>query len=116
MLRFTIFFIIATIFGAINFKPLGTVVLFLATLGMTLRLIIFDKLVNDVFDSKLRATALSALGMMLSIVYMIIIAISGPIFDQYFAGIIYTAIGIFVAIVVLPMVLFTKKQPKLADL
>jgi MFS family permease len=110
MLRFTLFMIIATLFGAIDFKPFGTVILFMTTLGMTLRLIIFDKLVNMGFESRYRATALSALSMLVSLVYIIIIAISGPIFDKYYAGVMFTALGVFLVIVILPLVIFTKQN------
>jgi len=104
MLRFSIFVVIALIAGAIDIKSIGTIILFASTLMMTLRLIIFDKLVNDVFESSSRATALSALSMLMSGFQMILLMIGGLIFDHYFPGIVYTGIGIFVLIFVLPFV------------
>ncbi|MBI5127267.1 MFS transporter [Candidatus Roizmanbacteria bacterium] len=45
----------------------------------TLRFNLLNKLTNEVFDSRHRATALSALNLLLGVVYSVIVAVSGPL-------------------------------------
>jgi len=68
----------------------------------TLRFSLLNKLTNEVFDSKHRATALSGLNLLLGIVYSIIVAISGPLAEMTNPRSIY----LFTGILPLPFIVY----------
>lgn len=99
---FPILLLVASIPASLSWKPLGTVLLFLMTASSTLRFVVLEKFANEVFESKYRATALSALNLYLSLVYIVIVTLSGPILDRFPAGVVYGVIGFVVLFLVLP--------------
>ncbi len=88
---------------------------FLATamLVSTARWTILTKYTNEIFSSKNRATAISTLSMAISLIYVVIMASSGPVME-YFGGspIVFTILGILSAIFILPLgIHLAKKYP-----
>lgn len=68
------------------------------------RWVILGKYTNEVFESKNRATAISALSMAIGILFVAISLASGPFMERFGGvGAMYTALGIVSAFVVLPM-------------
>jgi len=71
----------------------------------TLRFNLLNKLTNEVFDSRHRATSLSALNLLMGIIYSIIVAVSGPLVEltsprwiYFFTGILPLPLIIYLAI------------------
>jgi MFS family permease len=86
----------------------------LSMIAATARWVILGKYTNEVFASKYRATAISALSFGVGIVYVLLTISSGPII-QYFGGIrtIYTLLGVLSVVTVLPLsVVYVKKYVK----
>lgn len=79
----------------------------------TLRFNLLSKLTNEVFDSRHRATALSALNLLLGIVYSIIVAVSGPLAEATHPRWIYFWTGIVPLPVIIHLVIQMKKTHKL---
>ncbi|MEK7141376.1 MAG: hypothetical protein AAB800_02410 [Patescibacteria group bacterium] len=67
------------------------------------RWIILTRYTNEMFDSKYRATAISALSMIVGIIYVAITSLSGPIIAAYGVRTIYTMLGILTLVTVLPL-------------
>lgn len=66
----------------------------LALMAGTARFVILNKYTNEMYDSKYRATALSSLSMLSSIIYIIIASLSGPVIQVYGVKTMYTILGI----------------------
>lgn len=71
----------------------------------SLRFNLLNKLTNEVFDSRHRATSLSALNLLMGIIYSIIVAVSGPLAEStnprwiyFFTGIIPLPLIVYLAI------------------
>ena len=77
------------------------------------RWVILGKYTNDEFDSKYRATAISALSMGVGLLYIIITVASGPIISS-FGGVrtVYTILGILSILLVLPLSISIVKDIK----
>lgn len=75
-----------------------------AMMVSTARFMILNKYINEEFDSKYRATAISTLSMFVGIIYVIITICSGPIIAN-FGGVrtIYTLLGLISLIIVYPL-------------
>ena len=69
------------------------------------RFAVLDQYVNDEFESKVRATALSFLNMLVSFVYMVLLFAGGYMADRYSTSALYTAIGIASLVTVVPITL-----------
>jgi len=68
------------------------------------RWVVLSQYTNAEFSSKNRATALSALSMMIGLIYVAVALISGPVMQAYGGpGIMYSALGILTLLVVLPL-------------
>ncbi len=101
-LFFPAIILFSSFFAIIPFKTFGTFLLFTMTISSTIRVIVLDKYVNEKFESKYRATALSALNMFLSIFMIFLMIISGPIIDHLSTGIAYFVMGVIALILILP--------------
>lgn len=66
------------------------------------RFAVLDMYTNKEFLSKYRATAISALNMLVSFFYIIIVAISGRLQDAYNTKLIFTGLGVLTLIFVIP--------------
>lgn len=91
-----------TLFTVWADKNLGTLLLFVMTFSSTIRFIALDNYVNAEFESKYRATAMSSLNMLVSLVFVIIVSLSGPLLDRFPVGITYFLWGIVTLILLLP--------------
>lgn len=67
------------LFALIPNSTINIVAIGLLMFTSTLRYNLLGKLTNEVFNSRHRATALSALNLLLGIVYSVIVAVSGPL-------------------------------------
>lgn len=74
-----------------------------AMIATTARWIILSPLVNEVFSSKFRATAISYLSLLIGFVYVALTAVSGLIIPLYGVKTMYSLLGIIVAITVVPL-------------
>jgi MFS family permease len=66
------------------------------------RFAILDRYTNKEFLSKYRATAISALNMLISLFYIVLVSMAGPIQDKFNTKLIYTLLGAATLIFVLP--------------
>ena len=79
--------------------------------GSSARWSILGKYTNAEFSSKNRATAISTLSMAIGIIYVIVALVSGPLMQWWGnAGIMYTLLGIFTMIFILPLGLSLRKN------
>lgn len=67
------------------------------------RFTFLDKYANQEFSSHYRATALSALSMMVSFCYILLLSVGGIFQDRYGTRVIYSAMGALCILVVLPI-------------
>jgi hypothetical protein len=74
-----------------------------AVMAGTGRWIILTRYTNEFFDSKYRATAISALSMIVGIIYVGITSLSGPIIAAYGVRTVYTILGVLSLVTVLPL-------------
>lgn len=73
-------------------------------LGSSARWVVLSKYTNEVFDSRRRATAISALSMCIGVIYVGIMLISGPIMEHWGGPkMIFTLLGVLAAVTVLPL-------------
>lgn len=81
----------------------------LPVIGLTMLLssarhVLLNKYTNKVFSSRNRATAISALSMFVGIVYITVMALSGPIMERWGGPkIMFTLLGVVSMVVVLPL-------------
>jgi MFS family permease len=74
-----------------------------AVMAGTARFIILAQYLNDVFESKYRATAISAISMGVGIVFVFITWISGPLIEAHGVRFMYSVLGVLSAVLVLPL-------------
>ena len=74
-----------------------------AVMAGTGRWIILTRYTNEMYDSKYRATAISALSMIVGIIYVAITSLSGPVIAAYGVRTVYTILGVFTLTTVLPL-------------
>jgi MFS family permease len=75
-----------------------------AVMAGTARWIVLTRYTNEMFESKYRATAISALSMLVGILFVIITLVSGPIIER-FGGVrmMYSLLGLTTLCTVLPL-------------
>lgn len=88
--------------GIIATKWMVLPMAFLVTFAGGSRFTFLDKYTNDEFDSKYRATAGSALNMLVSLFTLILIGASGIVQDMFSTKIIYTFLGFITLLFVIP--------------
>ena len=70
----------------------------------TARWVLLSKYTNEHFDSRKRATAISSLSMLIGVLYVLFMVGLGPVIDWWGdARIIYTVLGVFSALTILPL-------------
>lgn len=84
-------------------QVLGTGLLFGMVLASTMRYVVLDQYTNEVLESKYRATALSALNLYVSIVFIIFVAMSGPVMDKFGVGVVYSGVGLLMLLILFPL-------------
>lgn len=102
-LIFPILLFIATIPAFTEYSIIGTIGLFILTLISSMRFVVLDDYINEGFNSKYRATAMSSLNLGVSLIYTVLVAIGGIIIDNHGAGFLYTVFGIGALIIVAPV-------------
>lgn len=79
-------------------------------IASTGRFMILNPYLNEVIDSKYRATTLSALNMLVSLVLIISILVSGPLIDMYGSKLVMTLFGVVSLILVVPLSLLVYRR------
>ena len=103
ILFFPIVMLIAYLPGFILNGYAGIPFIQLAMMVTSARWIILAPLTNAVFSSKYRATAISFLSLLIGVVYVGLTSISGIVINDYGVGTMYTLLGIFSLITVVPL-------------
>jgi MFS family permease len=83
-------------------KTIAIICFFLARIAAVLRFSLLDQYANLEFDSKYRATAISALNMLVSIVFVVLSLLFSLIIGQYGSSLIMTILGILTLIFTVP--------------
>lgn len=96
-----VIFIFFSLAGFAN-KLLGALIIFFLLFTAMARYSLLDRMANQEFESKYRATAVSALNMLVSLFYVVIIAISGLLQDTYSTKIVMSGLGILSIFFTLP--------------
>ncbi len=81
----------------------AVVIVFFAQIIGSARFTILDQYSNQEFESKYRATAISALNMAVSLVFVVVTTVAGKFIEEYGTRTIMTALGVLTIIVVLPL-------------
>jgi MFS family permease len=69
------------------------------------RFAFLDQFINDEFESKHRATALSFINMMVNIIYVLVVAVGGYIANSLGTGKLYSLLGVLIVISLVPVTL-----------
>lgn len=85
----------------------------LGVMAGTGRWIVLTRYTNECFESKYRATSISALSMIIGVIYVVITTASGPIIE-HLGGVrtMYTLLGLATLVTVLPLSFAVVKQGK----
>lgn len=75
----------------------------LALLTTTGRWIFLAPITNKMFESKVRATAISVMSLLIGFVYLFLVGISGFVIERYEIGGMYTVLGVMTIIFVVPL-------------
>ncbi|HRO65745.1 MAG TPA: MFS transporter [Candidatus Dojkabacteria bacterium] len=75
----------------------------LALLTTTGRWILLTPITNKMFSSKVRATAISVMSLLIGFVYLFLVGISGFVVERYEIGGMYTVLGVMTIIFVVPL-------------
>lgn len=101
-LGFPLIMLISLLPGVFASKLIVPVLLFGTTISGISRFVILDRYANKEFLSKYRATAVSALNMLVSFFYITAVGLSGPIQSRYGARLIFTLLGGLTLVFVVP--------------
>jgi MFS family permease len=103
-LFFPVLMLICYLPGLFLTKELAVLAVAVSIFVSTSRWVVLGSYVNEQYDSKYRATALSTLSMIVSVVVVVFAVTSGPIMN-YFGGVraMFTVLGICSLIIVLPL-------------
>ncbi|HRI05789.1 MAG TPA: MFS transporter [Candidatus Dojkabacteria bacterium] len=113
ILMFPIIMLIAYLPGVFLNSTVAPLFIQLAMLATTSRFIILSPVVNKVFSSKYRATALSFLSLMIGFVYVTLTGVSAYIIPEFGIKTMYTLLGVFSLLTVLPLAyMLIKNMPK----
>lgn len=112
-------FLLLPILMAVSYLPAywsgtNTTVLLVggAMIAATGRFMILNPYLNEVIDSKYRATTLSALNMLVSLVLIVSILVSGPLIDMFGSRLVMTLFGVISLVVIVPLSLVVYKRRK----
>lgn len=103
-LFFPIMMMVAFLPGRWLYGVIGIPFVAFSMISSTARFIFLSKYTNEEYDSRYRATALSALSMFIGVIYVVIITLSGPIIANL-GGMrtMYTLLGILTLATVVPL-------------
>lgn len=103
ILFFPIVMLFAYLPGLLIKDTWGIIFIQSAMIATTARWIILSPLINQAFSSKYRATAISTLSLLIGVVYIFLTGISGPIIENYTTRAMYTLLGVFTLLTVVPI-------------
>lgn len=101
-LGFPIIMSLALLPGIIATKFSAPLILLGVILAGTSRFTILDRFTNKEFQSKYRATAISALNMLVSFFFIIVVGVSGKLQDLYSTKLIFSLLGLLTIVLVFP--------------
>lgn len=87
----------------------------LALLTTTGRWIFLTPITNKMFSSKVRATAISVMSLLIGFVYLFLVGISGFVIERYEIGGMYTVLGVMTIIFVVPLAYLLLKVKDITD-
>ncbi len=88
--------------GALLPKYLSVITLFLGTMVGNFRFAILNQYTNIEFESKFRATAVSALNMGVSLAYSLMSIVLAPVVNSFGSGVVMSILGVLTIVFVLP--------------
>lgn len=91
-------------------KYFAVFLIWLAVFAATSRFNVLNQYMNEEFESRHRATALSSLSMFVSIVYIAVMLLSGPIMQQAGSRLVYSGLGVLTLIFILPLGIFLYRK------
>lgn len=94
---------VALLPGVVSTKLIAGAALFIMIFVASCRFSFLNSYSNEEFESKYRATAVSALNMLVSIFFIVFVGLSGSMQDLYGTKIIWTSLGVISLLVVLPL-------------
>lgn len=103
ILLFPVIMLIAYLPGIFLTSTIAPLFIQLAMLATTARFIMLSPVVNKVFSSKYRATALSFLSLMIGFVYIALTGVSAYVIPEFGIKIMYTLLGVFTLFTVVPL-------------
>lgn len=105
---------------AVSFLPgafldgwLGIPFFMLAMFSTSARWIFLTPITNKTFSSKVRATAISVLSLLIGFVYIFVVGISGPIIERVGINGMYSVLGIMSLLIVVPLAMKLLKVKEL---
>ncbi len=103
ILLFPVIMLIAYLPGIFLTSTIAPLFIQLAMLATTARFIMLSPVVNKVFSSKYRATALSFLSLMIGFVYIALTGVSAYVIPEFGIKTMYTLLGVFTLFTVVPI-------------
>jgi len=107
---FPIILCIGFFIAPLSYQWISAISIFLIYLAGITRYIFLDQYANQEFDSKYRATAISALSMAISLVYFLLSFIMNPILSRYGSQWVMFALGIITMVTAVPTVVILLKN------
>ncbi len=109
LIGFPIIMASALLPGVIATQQIAVILLLLILTAGSGRFVFLMNYVNELYESRYRATAISALNMLMSAFFILIILVSGPIQDIYGTQVIYSVLGLISLFIVLPVAFLVAK-------
>ncbi len=113
ILLFPVMMMIAFLPGVYLEGWLGVPFFILAMFSTTARWIFLTPITNKTFTSKVRATAISVLSLLIGFVYIFVVGISGPIIERVGINGMYTVLGVLSLMIVFPLAIKLLKVKEL---
>jgi len=103
ILLFPVVMAVAFLPGAFLGGWLGVPFFALAMFSTTARWVFLTPITNKTFSSKVRATAISVLSLLIGFVYIFVVGISGPIIERVGINGMYSVLGVMSVLIVVPL-------------
>lgn len=103
LVLFSILFLLFFVPTPFASKLLGGLLLFGLTFASTARTVILNQFANEEFESRVRATALSSLNMLVGLMYVAITYVSGFFLEDYGAGVVLGVMGVIAVLITTPL-------------
>lgn len=112
VLFFPLLMMFALLPGAILSGWFGVPFIAAGMMSSTARWIILGTYTNQAYNSKYRATAISALSMLIGVIFIVITGVSGPIIAATSVKTMYSLLGLLTIVTVVPLAKILIKQQK----